>query len=117
MGERFKAMGKPNYTGAKAYFTIIEAASLAFLLAGFVAALIVYRQMGPYLAGATLAFSFLVFISSIAVSQIGRATINMAEDTRRMADMMQADRKSRREESDQPVQATSSGPDRLVARR
>lgn len=86
-------MTKSSYTGAKTHFFILEAAAMLILLAGVVVTILVYRKLGLFAAGGSAFVAFLAFISTVAVSQIGRATINMAEDTRRIADMMQADRK------------------------
>lgn len=113
-------MSKPSYKGAKTYFLILEAFAFVVFAFGSLMAVIFYQNFGTLLGIGAAAGSFVSFLALIAVSQIGRATIHTAEDTRRMADMMAADRKSPKRVNgaapsvEIPASTTS---EKLVARR
>lgn len=113
-------MSKANYSGAKTYFLILELFAFAIFVAAALVAVVLYQNVGILPALGALTSGFLAFLGLIAISQIGRATIHTAEDTRRMADMMEADRKSSRR-VDVPVVAAAAqngtATEKLVARR
>lgn len=88
-------MSAPTYRTAKLYFTILETAAFIMLVIGLIVAIDLYQNAGALIGLGAAASTTLIFLAINAFNQIGQATIHTAENTRRMADMMEADRKSR----------------------
>jgi uncharacterized ion transporter superfamily protein YfcC len=103
-------MSKPKYQAAKAYFTILEVIAFLILIGGFIATIERFQNAGQVVGAITGMATMLTCLAIFALVQIGQATIHMAEDTRRMADLIEAQGK---------VAAQSEAPatGQLVARR
>ena len=110
-------MSKPSYTGAKAYFLVLEVKAFLVLALGCFVAIALYREAGHTPVIGAAVGSFLTFLGIVAVSQIGRATIQTAENTKRMVDMMTADRLPSGRSAHRMTSAQDERADQLVARR
>ncbi len=88
-------MSKPTYSSAKIYFTVLEIVAILMLILGLIMSIDLYQNAGPLPGLGAAASTVLVFLAINAFAQIGLATIHTAENTRRMADIMEADRGGR----------------------
>lgn len=86
-------MSKPTYSSAKIYFTVLEIVAILMLILGLILSIDLYQNAGALVGLGAAASTVLIFLAINAFNQIGLATIHTAENTRRMADMMEADRR------------------------
>lgn len=110
-------MSAPTYRTAKLYFTILETAAFIMLVIGLIVSIDLYQNTGALIGLGAAASTALTFLAINAFIQIGQATIHTAENTRRMADIMEADRKARGRVSGTAPSIEAPELDKLVARR
>ena len=110
-------MSKPTYRSAKIYLNILEIISILILIIGLIMSIDTFQNNSQIAGLGAAATSILIFLAINAFAQMGLATIHTAENTRRMADMMEADMKARGRVNGSVPDVDAAAADKLVARR